>query len=203
MDMLPDSKLNTVSVDNYIGGQHATQHLLSQGYRKIGLIAGPLSWRSAQERKLGWQDALRKAGVTYDDSWMVEGDWTARSGERSSIKLFEAFPDMEAVFVCNDQMSFGVYQAACHLGKHIPEDLAIVGFDDIPESAHFCPRLTTVAQDLFELGKLAVQAFVNIHEADQNGILNPQPQNFVVQPHLVVRESSLISDQKRSVNLKI
>ncbi len=198
MDMQPDRLLNSVSVDNYAGGQLATHHLLSQGYTKIGHIAGPLSWRSAQERMRGWQDALIAAGCPFNEDWMVEGDWTAGSGEQRCIQLFESFPEMEAVFASNDQMAFGVYQAACQLGKRIPQDLAIVGFDDIPESAYFCPRLTTVGQDLYQLGKLAVQAFVNISEADQKEPPNPQPQTFVVQPHLIVRASSAIHDQKRS-----
>jgi LacI family transcriptional regulator len=200
MDMQPDMKLNTVSVDNFTGGLLATQHLVSQGYQKIGLITGPLNWRSALERMRGWQEALLRAGFPNDDRWMVEGDWSARSGEQGCIKLFESFPEMEAVFVSNDQMAFGVYQAACRLGKRIPEDLAIVGFDDIPESAYFCPPLTTVAQDLFELGKLAVQAFINIYETAQTGVLNPQPQTFVVQPNLVVRASSMSAVQRRRVN---
>jgi LacI family transcriptional regulator len=126
-DMLFDKKFNTISVDNYTGGRLATEHLVSRGYRKIGLITGPRNWQSAQERMRGWKDALVSAGYSSDECQIVEGAWTADSGESGFRKLIETFPEMEAVFVSNDQMAFGVYQAAWQMNKHIPEDLAVVG----------------------------------------------------------------------------
>jgi LacI family transcriptional regulator len=198
-DMLPDKQFHTITVDNYSGGRLATEHLLSRGYRRIGLITGPQNWRSAQERKRGWLDALSAAGCSCEKRQIVEGDWTAGSGESGLNKLLETFPEIEAVFVSNDQMAFGVYQAACQIGRRIPEDLAVVGFDDIPESAYFCPRLTTMRQDLYELGNLAVQAFVNVLEAEQSGGPAGNTQSLVLKPQLIVRQSSIVDDQERSL----
>ena len=201
-DMQSDKKFNTISVDNYLGGRLATEHLLSGGYRKIGLITGPQNWLSAQERRRGWQDALTAAGCPHDACQIAGGAWTAESGENGLLKLMETFPEMEAVFVSNDQMAFGVYQALWRLGKHIPEDLAVVGFDDIPESAYFCPPLTTVRQDLYEVGNLAVQAFVNVREAEQSGNLTLEAQNLVLQPQLIIRQSSIVASNERSKSSK-
>jgi LacI family transcriptional regulator len=198
MDTQPSEQINRVSIDNYSGGRMATEHLLSRGYRKIGLISGPLTWQSALERKHGWLDAMTAAGCSTDERQIAEGDWTAGSGEQGSNKLFETFPEMEAVFVSNDQMAFGVYQIANQKGKRIPKDLAVVGFDDIPESAHFCPRLTTVQQDLFQLGNLAVQAFINASEIEQTNEPTRHTQPVVIQPLLIIRESSMVESMERS-----
>jgi len=191
-DTHPDKKLNTITIDNYSGGRLATEHLLSGGYRNIGLITGPQNWRSAQERKRGWQDALSAAGCLAQPRQIAEGDWSAGSGERAFHQLSQTFPEMDALFVCNDQMGLGVYQAAWQTGKRIPEDLAIVGFDDIPESAYFCPQLTTVRQDLYELGSRAVQALAHVLEAERSGELIHEKQNWVLQPQLIIRQSSMV-----------
>jgi LacI family transcriptional regulator len=197
-DMQSEKKFNTISVDNYAGGKLASGHLLSAGYRKIGLITGPQNWLSAGERRRGWQDALAAAGCPSEARQVAGGTWTAESGERGLLQLLDTFPEMEAVFVSNDQMAFGVYQALARLGKRVPEDLAVVGFDDIPESAYFCPPLTTVRQDLYEVGNLAVQAFVNAREAEQNGKSSFEGQNLVLQPQLIVRQSSISANRERS-----
>jgi DNA-binding LacI/PurR family transcriptional regulator len=136
--------LHVVEINNRNGGYMATKHLLERGYRKIGLIAGPLTWWTARERRRGWQEALAAEGIPFNDSQVAEGDWSAESGERGLYELSEKFPDVQAVFACNDQMALGLMRAARKLGKRIPEDLAVLGFDDIPESAFFFPPLTTI-----------------------------------------------------------
>jgi LacI family transcriptional regulator len=165
----------------------ATQHLLERGCRRIGLIAGPLTWWAAIERRRGWQDALQTAGVPFSDSQVVEGNWSAESSERGLHELLEKCPDVRAVFACNDQMALGLMRAALRLGKRIPEDL---GFDDTPESAFYYPPLTTVRQGLYKLGHLAVQTFVEIKEAEQRGEPITLAQTVWLQPQLIVRESS-------------
>lgn len=181
--------LHVVEVDNRNGGHMATQHLLDRGYRKIGIISGPLNWWAANQRWLGWQDALTAAGIPFDDSQIVEGNWSAESGESGFQELLEKFPDVEAVFACNDQMALGLMRSARKLGKRIPDDLAVVGFDDIPESAFYYPPLTTIRQDLYELGHMAVQNFLQIRAAEQRGE-SVIPQTLWLQPQLVIRESS-------------
>jgi LacI family transcriptional regulator len=182
--------LHVVEINNRNGGYMATKHLLERGYRKIGLIAGPLTWWTARERRRGWQEALAAEGIPFNDSQVAEGDWSAESGERGLYELSEKFPDVQAVFACNDQMALGLMRAARKLGKRIPEDLAVLGFDDIPESAFFFPPLTTIRQDLYQLGHMAVQTFVRIREAEQKGEPIIPAQTQWLQPQLVIREST-------------
>jgi len=186
----PRDDLHVVEIDNRKGAYLATEHLLERGYRKVGLITGPLTWWAASERRRGWEEALTAAGIAFSDSQVVEGNWSAESGERGLYGLLEKSPDIQAVFACNDQMALGLMRAARSLGKRIPEDLAVVGFDDIPESAFYHPPLTTIRQGLYELGQAAVQTFVRIREAEQKGEPIPSAQTVWLQPQLVVREST-------------
>jgi DNA-binding LacI/PurR family transcriptional regulator len=186
----PRDDLNVVEIDNRNGAYMATEHLLERGYRKIGLITGPLTWWAAGERRRGWQEALTAAGIPFSDSQVVEGNWSAESGERGLHELLEKSPDVQAVFACNDQMALGLMQAARSLGKRIPEDLAVVGFDDIPESAFYYPPLTTIRQGLYELGHVAVQTFVKIREAEHTGESANSAQTVWLQPQLVIRKST-------------
>ena len=190
LSMQPQANLSVVAVDNWHGGRLATEHLLSQGYRRIGHITGPLDWWEARERRRGWADALTAAGLAAEASCVVEGNWSTGSGERGLRQLLEQCPDIEAVFAGNDQMALGVLQAARRLGRRVPEGLAVVGFDDIPEAAYFWPTLTTVRQELIDLGGTAVQKLAEMIEAKQQGTLEIQPEIVLLQPQLVVRESS-------------
>jgi DNA-binding LacI/PurR family transcriptional regulator len=186
----PRENLNVVEIDNRHGAYIATRHLLEKGYRKIGHIAGPLTWWAARERCRGWQGALTDAGISFGDDQIVEGNWSAKSGEQGLQGLLRKFPDVQAVFACNDQMALGVMRAARSLGKRIPQDLAIVGFDDIPESAFYFPPLTTIRQGLYELGHVAVQTFMKVRQAEQRDESLPTAQTVMLQPQLVMREST-------------
>ena len=190
LSMAPHPDLSTVSVDNRAGGRIATEHLLAQGYRNIGLITGPLDWWEARERKLGWQDALEAAGLPVQESLVVEGDWSAASGEQGLHRLYQQHPALEAVFVCNDQMALGVLKAARQMGLHVPKDLAIVGFDDIPEAAFFYPPLTTVRQEMIDLGSCAVTELDRLIRLSRQGDEVVRPRSISLQPRLIVRESS-------------
>jgi LacI family transcriptional regulator len=189
----PQSHFPLVSIDTRNGGRLATEHLLSQGYRHIGLITGPLTWGVSRRRQLGWQEALSMAGLPPTDNQIVEGDWPAASGERGLHQLLARYPQLEAVFACNDQMALGVLRAAQQLGRRVPEDLAVVGFDNIPEAAYFWSPLTSVRQRLIDLGTLAVQQMHQMIEAkqeDEEDVSLP-PTAMLLQPELVVRESSI------------
>jgi LacI family transcriptional regulator len=186
----PKEDLNVVEIDNRQGGYMATQHLIERGYKKIGLITGPLSWWAASERQRGWQAALTAAEFPFDDSLIVEGNWSAESGERGLHELLSKAPDIQAVFACNDQMALGLMRAARDLGKRIPEDLAVVGFDDIPESAFYYPPLTTVRQGLYELGQVAVQTFMKLREVHRREEALITTETVWLQPQLIVREST-------------
>ncbi len=185
----PRPGLFVVDVDNRLGGRIATEHLLAKGHRHIGVITGPATWWNADQRRLGWQDALKAAGLPVDERLVVEGDWSAASGERALHRLLTVQPDLDAVFACNDQMALGVIRAAYTLGLRIPGDLAVVGFDDIPEAAFFCPSLTTVHQDVVELGRRAVTEFVRLLQEQQREGDNGA-HAVLLAPRLVERESS-------------
>jgi LacI family transcriptional regulator len=191
MQARPD--LPVVSVDNYAGGCMATEHLIEQGCRHIGHIAGPLEWWEARQRKAGWQDCLRKAGLQVAEHHWHEGNWSAASGESAIRQLLDDYPEMDGVFVANDQMALAVLQIACRRGLRIPQDLAVVGFDGIRESAFYWPPLTTVYQDLRTLGRTAVRELLQIIEADRQGTAETVPKTISLSPELVVRASTTSS----------
>jgi LacI family transcriptional regulator len=199
-NMQPRPGTAVVAVDNLEGGRIATEHLLAQGRRRIGIITGPLSWWEGRQRELGWQSALAAAGVEPLERFKAYGDWTPTSGDACMRQLLEQSPDLEAVFVCNDQMALGAVRVANELGRCIPQDLALVGFDDIPEAAYFVPRLSTVRQNLFELGARAVDTCNRLIEmqkdSDEGSALSGDGQEKArtemiwIHPELVVRNSS-------------
>jgi LacI family transcriptional regulator len=179
-----------VALNNRRGGQLATEHLLSQGYRHIGIVTGPDRWWETQQRQLGWQETLNRAGLDSIGRFRAAGDWSPRSGERALYRLLEQAPDLDAVFVSNDQMAIGVLEAARRLGLRVPQDLGVVGFDDIPEAAYFYPALTTVRQNAHALGAVALERLVAAirREADEE---SRNVATTWIEPELVVRESSL------------
>jgi len=183
--------ISTVSVDNYAGGVMATRHLLDQGRRQIGHISGPLDWWEARQRKQAWQDTLEKASIGVVEShWAAEGNWSSSSGEAAFEQLLKSYPEMDAVFVANDQMALSVLQIANRRGLRVPHDLAVIGFDNITESAYFWPALTTINHNHHELGCRAVQELVNQVEAAHRNE-NIEPQNILLLTELVIRESSV------------
>lgn len=192
LSMQSSHALSVVAIDNRAGGRDATQHLLEQGYRKIGLITGPSTWWEACERRAGWEEALSRAGIPIDTTLIAEGDWTPGSGERCLRHLLEQQPQMDAVFVCNDQMAFGALKVARELGRQVPKTLGTVGFDNIPESAYSYPPLTSVGQDMVTLGSRAVQELCRIIEASEQGLV-VQPKTILIPSRLIVRESSVVA----------
>lgn len=180
---------HVTALDNRLGGRLAAEHLLQQGYRRIGIITGPANWWEARERLEGWREAVRAAGCSDSKKWIVAGDWNAPSGEAGLQALLERNPKMDAVFVSNDQMSLGALQATRRLGLRVPEDLGIVGFDDIPEAAYFYPPLTTVRQDTRKLGAIAVERVNALIQARHAGE-TIEPGTSWLAPQLIVRQSS-------------
>ncbi len=183
----PRPNLATASIDNKHGGQIATQHLIKQGRQNIGIITGPMEWWEARQRELGWREALVESGRDVDESYITSGDWTPSSGERSIRMLLEWHPEMDAVFVCNDQMALGAMKVAQQMGRKIPEDLAIVGYDNIPESPYFTPALSTVRQGINEMGYRGVKQLL----AQLNNENDTPISSVVVQPELIIRGSSV------------
>lgn len=191
LTMKPRPNIPVVSINNYLGAQMAVSHLLEQGYQRIGHISGPLDWWEARERMAAWRDVLEQSNHTVRDEHWVEGNWSSASGAQAIEKLFEQYPEMDAVFAANDQMALSVMQYACQRNINIPLELGVVGFDDIAESAYFSPPLTTVYQDQFNLGEVAVEKIIKIIEAYRNQEEPIIPESVLLAPSLTVRKSSL------------
>jgi len=191
LTMEPRPGITVVSMDNYLGGKIATQHLIEQGYRHIGHITGPLDWWESRQRMTAWKDTLEEAGLEVHDNYWIEGNWSPASGAKAIRILLDQYPEMDAVFSGNDQMALSIMQAACNLGLRIPEDLGVVGFDDIPESEYFWPPLTTVHSEQYKVGKIAVEEVVKIIEAGRRNLEINEPTLIMLTPTLVVRQSSL------------
>jgi len=180
-----------VIVDNYAGGCQATQHLLDQGFRSIAHVSGPLTFADAEERKSGWNDTLKKAGMQPKPSHSAEGDWSAASGAAAAVTLLDAYPEMDAIFVANDQMAIGAMQIIQERGLQIPGDIAIIGYDNIAESAFSSPSLTTIAQDFELMGAKTIELLVDVINAQRDGndlsVIRP----IRLPANLIVRKSTL------------
>lgn len=160
VNALPVPNVDMVGFDNFLAGKTATQHLLSLGRRNIGHIAGPLSRSVVQLRIAGWQAALDEAGLPESKAYCAEGDWEAVSGGPALRKLLELCPKLDAVFVSSDRMALGVLFEAQRLGLRVPEDLAVMGIDNDPQSAFFTPSLTTMKQDTPLMAEIALRLLV-------------------------------------------
>ena len=190
LEIEPRPNVASVNVNSRDGGRMGVEHLIQQGYQQIGIITGPSNWWCARERLQGWRDALSEAGLPHKEHQIVEGDWSTGSGARGLKQLVEQYPKMEAVFACNDQMALGVLQTSRQLGRRVPHDLAVVGYDDIPEAEYFWPSLTTVRQNLAQLGGTGVDLLIDMISAKQQGNEAPS-QNIWLEPELIVRSSSM------------
>ncbi len=153
-----------VGIDNCRGGYLATRHLLNLGYRRIAHIHGPQNYRCARERYQGSCQALCEAGITPDPRLLFQGSFELASGFACAETIFSMPPAErpDAIFVGNDQMAYGLLSTAEQYGVRIPEDIAVVGFDDIPISAHMNPPLTTVRQPFIEMGRRAIELLLSL-----------------------------------------
>jgi DNA-binding LacI/PurR family transcriptional regulator len=143
-----------VDTDQALGARQATGHLLGLGHRQVWHIAGPEASFAALHRAESWRQTLLEAGIKPPP--VLRGDWSCESGYRHGLALGRR-DDVTAVFAANDQMSLGVMQALHELGRDIPGDVSVVGFDDMEEARSFWPPLTTIRQDFQEVGRLSIR----------------------------------------------
>jgi DNA-binding LacI/PurR family transcriptional regulator len=190
LTMQPRAGVSIVLVDNYTGGVMATRHLLEQGFGHIGHISGPLDWWEARQRKQAWQETLEKSGIKVTDNHWAIGNWSPASGAIAFEQLLQSYPEMDAIFVANDQMALAVLRIANRIGIRIPQELAVVGFDNFAESAYFWPALTTINHNHHELGCRAVQEVVKQIEASRRKE-RIDAQTVLLSTELVVRESTV------------
>ncbi len=179
-----EGRAGFVQSDNFAGAEMATTHLYSLGRRKIAHIAGELFTAPGMRRLAGYRNALESAGLPYRDEYVVEGDFASESGCKAMRKLLALAEPPDAVFAASDMMALGAMRAVHDLGLRVPEDVAIVGFDDIHFASLSVPALTTIRQRKAEIGDKACEALLDLIEGKR---LDPPCVTLPVD--LVVRES--------------
>lgn len=175
--------LPTFSVDQVAGARLAVEHLLELGHETVWHVSGPRDWLEARDRVDGWRQVLDGAGRRVPPP--IDGDWSPQSGYEAGHHL-AGRPDVTAVFCANDQQALGMLRALHEHGVRVPEDVSVVGFDDIPEAGYMSPPLTTVRQDFDEVGHRCLAALLDMLDADDP----PPPSHPRVAPTLVVRAST-------------
>ncbi len=183
-----DQRVFSVGVDNRHGGNIATAHLIQKGHRRIAYVASPPDRSDNRERMAGYRQALADAGIAYSPSLVVQGTGDTDGGCRALPALLSLDEPPSAVFCYNDLTAIGLVDAARRAGLALPQDLAVVGFDDIA-FAQFChPPLTTIAQPIGEMGTKAIELLLALLSEDAQSIASGS--NVTIQGQLVVRASS-------------
>ncbi|MET9951719.1 LacI family DNA-binding transcriptional regulator [Streptomyces sp. NPDC006339] len=152
-----EETLSYVDSDNAGGARAAVQHLVESGRRAIATITGPSDMYVAQSRLRGYRDAMTRAFGDVDASWIAEGDFSEESGARATADLLRRHPDLDAVFAASDMMAAGALHTLRAAGRRVPQDVAVVGFDDSPFARHTDPPLTSVHQPVEEMGRTLVR----------------------------------------------
>lgn len=181
-----DLDVDSVLVDNAAGALAACRHLIDLGHRRIAHVAGAPHTRTGQDRWNGYRRALESAGMVYEEALVRCGDYTLGSGYRIGKELLNMGSRPTAVFAANDLMAFGVLQAAAEAGLSVPDDLSLVGFDDVQMASMVQPGLTTVRQPAYEMGRLAMTMLLERIAGDAPG----GGRCHLYQPELVVRATT-------------
>jgi len=179
----PNQKYCSVTGDNFNGGKAATEHLISSGRQKIGFIGGPVYELEVQHRLEGYRTALNAAGRSIDPALIEHGDFSNTSGAEALRRLLDKVPQVDAVFVNSDLMAIAAMDAIRESGRRVPEDIAVVGYDDLSIAEHSNPPLTTIRQNIPLAGKLLAQ---NLIQYLQTGLMT----NVSIPVALVLRKSA-------------
>jgi LacI family transcriptional regulator len=174
-------------VDQVHGAYLATRHLLDSGHRRIGYIGGPSSQIDAVDRKEGYFRAMLEAGIQPEPAWLQDGGFVEGEGQAAMERLLDLTPAVTAVFAANDQSAYGARMALYRRHLRVPQDVSLIGLDDLPASANTTPPLTTVHQPIFESGIYAAQTLLQMVGHDiASQLLAPPPPPM----RLVVRETT-------------
>jgi DNA-binding LacI/PurR family transcriptional regulator len=164
-----------VNLDQALGARVATEHLLDLGHHTVWHVSGPRDWYDSLEREAGWRAALEERGITPPP--LLSGDWHHASGYECG-RIIAAMPDATAVFVANDSMALGLLHALHEAGKSVPEDVSVIGFDDLDEAEFACPPLTTVRQEFFDIGRASLELLLGLvergEEASKHAAIAPE-----------------------------
>jgi LacI family transcriptional regulator len=185
VDRIPKGiKVDLVSTNHREGAREAINHLISHGYKDIALINGPHSFSVGQERFMGYQEAIKSAGIHLRDAFVIQSDFRQAGGHKAMKHLLNLSRPPRAVMVGNNLMTLGALQAIHESGIRVPEEIAIVGFDDMPWASSLRPPLTAVAQPVEELGQAAANMLL-----ERLNNPNQLVRQIILPPHLVVRTS--------------
>jgi len=175
--------LVSLNVNDYLASYQATQHLIELGHTRIAYISGPEDHPDSVERLRGYRDALENASLTWDPNLVVQADFHEAGGVLAINQLVNSRQGFTAVFAANDQMAYGVRLGLYRLNIRVPEDISLVGFDDLPNSIYTMPPLTTIRQPIYDVGRLAAELILKM-------IGGEEVQSSKLQLELVVREST-------------
>jgi LacI family transcriptional regulator len=182
---IPGVAVDSVLTDNARGGWLATRHLLDLGHRRIGCIMGPSDVTPSAERVVGYRQALEEADVPVDESLVLKGDFQYQSGYQAARALLSMDGPPTAIFACNDLMAIGAISAIVEMDRRVPEDLSVVGFDDVHLASFANPPLTTIVQPKYEMGALA--ATMLLERLDEPDL---PPRRRLLDTRLFVRRST-------------
>jgi LacI family transcriptional regulator len=186
LEQIPTT-VDSVLLDNEFGGFQATQHLITLNHRRIACITGPSDLTPSADRITGYCKALANAGIHIDDTLITRGNFQYESGHTATLHLLDLPDPPSAIFVCNDLMAMGAISAVFTKGKRVPDDVSIVGFDDVLLAAFTNPPLTTIAQPKYEIGELAANLLL-----ERIGGSTAEAQHLIQTPYLIVRESTAV-----------
>ncbi|SEE89481.1 LacI family DNA-binding transcriptional regulator [Ruania alba] len=175
-----DSGVPYVDTDNTAGASIATTRLLARGCRRIGTVTGPMDMTGALDRLEGWRQTVSEAGLATDA--VTHGDFTVEGGARATAELFETHPDLDGVFVASDLMAVGAMQVLADLGRRVPDDVAVVGYDNLGVAERTTPRLTTVYNPLVQMVAAATETLLAMLDG---GPAPAQPRVLTLTPELV------------------
>lgn len=181
-----DETIACVDVDNYGSAQRIVRYLHRLGHTRIAIIHGPPNRLASRDRAAGYRTMLRQLGLPVDPALQAEGDFSEQSGQRAMEQLLGTVPGPTAVFAANDRMALGAIRAIQVRGLRVPEDISVVGFDDIPVAAYVRPALTTMRQPLYDLGNRAARLLLDMTEGERSF---PHTQRVVLPTQLIERGS--------------
>jgi LacI family transcriptional regulator len=181
---LPETGLAMVDVDNVNGGYKATKYLIELGHTRIAMITGPSDWKSVYDRREGYLQALREALLTVYPELILEGSWLHQSGYEKTKVLLQRKNKFTAIFAHNDRIARGAIHALYEFGLKVPEDISVIGYDDIPEAEFSDPPLTTIRQPASEIGQAATQFLIQMIEDS-----TITPKQIMFDTTLIIRSS--------------
>jgi LacI family repressor for deo operon, udp, cdd, tsx, nupC, and nupG len=190
LEYLKDVRLPTVLIDNVQSSRRAVEHLISLGHRRIAHISGPVPEILSMDREEGYRLTLQENGITINEEWVVNGNFSVRSGHRAMHQLLASDPRPTAIFAANDEMAIGAINELAARGIKVPQDVSVIGFDDISFARAYNPSLTTIRQLRTEIGRQAVLLLADVLAGKP---VSSEP--VIIPTELVVRDSSGIVNE--------